>query len=125
MSKSNLYTWGDDLVALLKDRGDTALVKIIKSKKYRAYTIKELPWSEMKKRPQRNQLPQGQGHDFENPCPTCATPNYVSGPECAGCGFKEWLAKDPSDMPGMERPEITEPADMPGETNGETYLPEV
>ncbi len=123
MSKGNLYTWGDDLVALLKDRGDTALVKIINSKRYRPYTIKELPWSEMKKQPRKDlKLPQ---NNFDNPCPTCATPNYVSGPECAGCGFKEWLAKDPSDMPGMERPEITEPADMPGEPNGDIYLPEV
>jgi hypothetical protein len=42
-------------------------------------------------KPQEN-LPK-KDHD-PTACPTCQTPGHISGVECPGCGFKEWLIRE-------------------------------
>lgn len=91
----NLYRWGNDLVIVLKDIGDKALVKFINSDQYKKGHVRDIPWYELKKIPPKKQLVPPfaplEKDSFNDTCPTCKTPDSISGIECPGCGFKEWL----------------------------------
>lgn len=89
--RNNLFKWGNDLVAILKDKGDKAMVKFITSKRYKNGSIRTLPWNELKKiEPPGNPIPITQSQ-FDSQCSTCGTQDSIDGIECPGCGFKEWL----------------------------------
>ena len=85
---SNLYQYGPDLVALLQDNGNKALIKILKSNRFKSGALFDVSWNDLRKTPQKKVVP-----SFEDPCPTCGTGGHLSGIECPGCGFKEWLAQ--------------------------------
>lgn len=84
---SNIYHWGNNLVVVLKDKGNEALIKIIKSPRYKTDARLNVPWNQLiqakTKEPARTIAP--------NSCPNCRTPEMISGIECPGCGFKEWI----------------------------------
>ncbi len=85
------YEWSKgEIVVPVEDQGDYALVKIIKSKRYKNNILTKVLWNQLSERKPEPKLSFIKPQPY-NACPTCGTGSQMSGVECPGCGFKEWL----------------------------------
>lgn len=91
-----LYNFGQDLVKLLKDNGDKAFVKVIRSNRYRIGAGINVAYNQLTPVVQKKKPATFLPILPPNSCPTCDTPHQISGIECPGCGFKEWLKCSPN-----------------------------
>jgi len=90
--RKNLYWWGKNLIYVLADNGNTAFGRVANGPRQGENV--NPPWNELSKTPPPEQklLPKPEPKlKFDDPCPDCGTPDHISGIECPGCGFREWL----------------------------------
>ena len=89
--RSNVYYYGNDLVAAIHDDPNSRVVLV----KFLSGRNKDAKISVLRGKLTKS-LPQKVIAKPQTGCPTCKTPepNYIKDLECPGCGFKEWLAQN-------------------------------